>query len=212
MTGEASAPSTPTLAQFLLGLRTSWQEGEVRPTAKPKKRVAPYCRYVPDPFEAVSAQVRAWFEAEPSRTARELLERLQGEHPGVYPHGQLRTLQRRLKGWRREVAQALVFGPPVADEPAPTPSLALLQSVAERGRVMREGPQTAGPFRFFAGDERPVGHCADRHVRTSIGCVLGWFGPGKRARKPGSIWLRQLPASREHFWMRQHDRPSELSR
>jgi len=128
-TGEAAAPSAPTLAQFLVGLRTSWQEGEVRPTAKPKKRVAPYCRHVPDPFEAVAAQVRGWFEAEPWRTARELLERLQGEHPGVYPDRQLRTLQRRLKGWRREVAHALVFGPAALDEQAsvalPTP----LQSV-----------------------------------------------------------------------------------
>ena len=35
VTGEATAPSAPTLAQFLVGLRTSWQEGEVRPTAKP---------------------------------------------------------------------------------------------------------------------------------------------------------------------------------
>ena len=103
-TGEAAAPSAPTRAQFLLGLQTSWQEGEVRPTAKPKKRVAPYCRYVPDPFEAVAAQVRGWFEAEPWRTARELLERLRGEHPGVHSDGQLRTLQRRLKVWRREVA------------------------------------------------------------------------------------------------------------
>jgi hypothetical protein len=129
VTGEATAPSAPTLAQFLLGLRTSWQEGEVRPTAKPKTRVAPYCRHVPDPLEAVSAQVRGWFEAEPWRTARELLERLQGEHPGVYPDGQLRTLQRRLKGWRREVAHTLVFGPAALDEQAsvalPTP----LQSV-----------------------------------------------------------------------------------
>ena len=79
----------------------------MRPTAKPKKRVAPYCRYVPDPFEAVAAQVHGWFEAEPWRTARELLERLQGEQLGVYPDGRLRTLQRRLKGWRRQVAHTL---------------------------------------------------------------------------------------------------------
>ena len=125
-TGEATAPSAPTLAQFLLGLRTSWQEGEVRPTAKPKKKVAQYCRRVPDPLEAVAAQVRGWFEAEPWRTARELLERLQGEHPGTYPDGQLRTLQRRLKGWRREVAHTLVFGPTAAGEQAPAfPSTSL---------------------------------------------------------------------------------------
>ena len=34
-TGEATGPSAPTLARLLPGLRTSWQEGEVRPTAKP---------------------------------------------------------------------------------------------------------------------------------------------------------------------------------
>ena len=116
VTGEAAAPSAPTLAQFLGGLRTSWQDGEVRPTSKPKRKVVQYWRRVPDPFETVAAQMREWFEAEPWRTARELLERLQGEHPGVYPDGQLRTLQRRLKGWRREVAHTLVFGPAAGED------------------------------------------------------------------------------------------------
>ena len=128
------------LAQFLLGLRTSWQESEVRPTAKPKKRVAQYCRRVPDPFEAVAARVRGWFGAEPWRTARELLERLQGEHPGVYPDGQLRTLQRRLKGWRREVAHTLVFGPTVAGEEAPASPSTPLQSVIAVGAPIAERP------------------------------------------------------------------------
>ncbi len=48
-TGEAAAPSAPTLAQFLLGLRTSWQEGEVRPTARPKKRAASH-----HPFSSIA--------------------------------------------------------------------------------------------------------------------------------------------------------------
>src|SRR3954454_18685142 len=56
--GETAAPSAPTLAQFLQGLRTSWQGGEVRPTSKPKKKVTQYWRTCPDPFEAVSAQMR----------------------------------------------------------------------------------------------------------------------------------------------------------
>jgi hypothetical protein len=54
--------------------------------------------------------LRAWFEAEPWRTSRELLERLQAHYPGMYPDGQLRTCQRRLKEWRREAALKLVFG------------------------------------------------------------------------------------------------------
>jgi len=129
VTGEASAPSAPTLAQFLLGLRTSWQEGEVRPTSKPKKKVARSWRRCPDPFEAVAAQMREWFEAEPWRTSRELLERLQGEHPGVHPDGQLRTLQRRLKIWRREVAHTLVFGAAATDEAVPSSASPPLQTV-----------------------------------------------------------------------------------
>jgi hypothetical protein len=107
--GETTKPTSPTLEEFLSGLRTAWKEGEVRPTsvAKPKpKRL----RRRPDPFAAVTTELRGWFEAEPWRTSRELLERLQTGHPGVYPDGQLRTLQRRLKEWRREAAHRMVFG------------------------------------------------------------------------------------------------------
>jgi hypothetical protein len=45
----------------------------------------------------VTEQLKAWFEEEPWRTGRELLEKLQAEQPGVYPDGLLRTVQRRLK-------------------------------------------------------------------------------------------------------------------
>jgi hypothetical protein len=106
---EANPMAAPSLEQFLAGLRTAWKEGEVRPTAKPKIR-AKRLRRRPDPFASVAAELRTWFEAEPWRTGRELLQRLQAQHPGVYPAGQLRTLQRRLKIWRCEMAQRLVFG------------------------------------------------------------------------------------------------------
>jgi hypothetical protein len=105
--------------QFLSGLRTAWREGGVRPTsvakAKPKRS-----RRRPDPFAAVTAKLREWFEAEPWHTSRELLERLQAEHPSVYPDGQLRTLQRRLKEWHREAAHRMVFGTMTAN-PGVTP-------------------------------------------------------------------------------------------
>ena len=45
-----------------------------------------------------------------SQTGRELLTRLQSVHPDAYPDGVLRTVQRRLKIWRAEVARQLVFG------------------------------------------------------------------------------------------------------
>jgi hypothetical protein len=114
--GDAAAGST-SLDQFLAGLRSAWRDGEVRPTARAKAK-APRLRRRPDPFATVSAQLRAWFEAEPAQTGRELFERLQAQHPGVYPDGQLRTCQRRLKVWRREMAHKLVFGAEGAGEPA----------------------------------------------------------------------------------------------
>ena len=53
--------------------------------------------------------MKTWFEDEPWRTGRELLEKLQAEQPHIYPDGLLRTIQRRLKGWRTGHARALVF-------------------------------------------------------------------------------------------------------
>src|SRR5262249_12657920 len=107
--GETTKTTSPTLEQFLSGLRTAWQEGEVRPTsvtkAKPKR-----LRRRPDPFAAVTAELRGWFEAEPGDKSRELFQRLQTTWPGISPDGQLRTLQRRLKEWRREAAHRMVFG------------------------------------------------------------------------------------------------------
>jgi hypothetical protein len=105
----------PPLEQFLIGLRTAWQEGEVRPTARPKQKATRLGRR-PDPFAAVTVKLRRWFEAEPWRTSRELFDRLHAEQPGAHSDGQLRTLQRRLKEWRREAAHRMVFGAPPASE------------------------------------------------------------------------------------------------
>jgi hypothetical protein len=105
----------PTLQEFLAGLRTAWQEGEVRPTAKPKPP-AKRLRRRPDPLVAVTTQLQAWFMEQPWQTSRQLLERLQAEVPGTYPDKLLRTLQRRVKQWRRESGRRLVFGTPDAKE------------------------------------------------------------------------------------------------
>jgi hypothetical protein len=64
----------------------------------------------PDPLAKVTEQLHAWFTAEPWRTGGELLARLQVEYPGAYRDGLLRTLQRRLKIWRSEIAHTMVFG------------------------------------------------------------------------------------------------------
>jgi hypothetical protein len=84
---------------------------------KPKEK-APRGRRRPDPFATVTALLREWFEAEPWRTSRELFERLQQTQPGSFPEGQLRTLQRRVKVWRHDLAQQMVHGVKAADEAA----------------------------------------------------------------------------------------------
>jgi hypothetical protein len=100
---------TPPIEEFLAGLRVAWKDGQVRPTSRPKPKQK-WGRRRPDPLAKVTVQLHAWFTAEPWRTSRELLERLQAEYPGSYPTGLLRTLQRRLKIWRSEIAHTMVFG------------------------------------------------------------------------------------------------------
>ena len=125
VSGERLAPTAPTLEAFLSGLRTAWRDGEVRPTSRPKEQ-AKCGRRRRDPLVAATAQLQSWFEAEPWWTARELLELLQDEQPGSYPTGLLRTVQRRLKVWRRDKAHELVFG---ATPPGAGPTPAPLSSV-----------------------------------------------------------------------------------
>ena len=67
----------PSIEEFLAGLRTAWKDGEVRPTAKPVTKPK-RGRRRPDPLADVTDRLRDWFEAEPWRTSRQLLERLQG--------------------------------------------------------------------------------------------------------------------------------------
>ena len=106
---EPDTASLPPLEQFLAGLRTAWSEGEARPTAKPVEKPK-RGRRRPDPLVKVTEQLHAWFESEPWRSSRELLDKLQAAHPGEYPDNLLRTVQRRVKVWRKEKALSMVFG------------------------------------------------------------------------------------------------------
>lgn len=108
-TAPATTSDAPPLDAFLEGLKLAWcSMGEVRPTARPKPSKPRY-RTVPDPLEAVTDTLKAWFDADPDVTGRQLLDRLQVAHPGGYPDSLVRTVQRRLKAWRRERAKALVL-------------------------------------------------------------------------------------------------------
>jgi hypothetical protein len=90
-------------------LATAWHHGEVRAAHRLDPRRARDWRTRKDPFETAWPRVVTWLEADPDRIGRELLERLQREQAGVFPDGQLRTFQRRVKKWRRAAARELVF-------------------------------------------------------------------------------------------------------
>ncbi|MGY3294319.1 hypothetical protein ACVWWP_007386 [Bradyrhizobium sp. LM3.6] len=95
---------------FLESLRTARKEEGLRPTDRPIAK-AKRGRRRPDPLIVITPDLRKWFEAEPWRTDSVLLSRLQVEYPGACPKTLLRTLQHRLKSWRSEQANALLFAP-----------------------------------------------------------------------------------------------------
>jgi hypothetical protein len=105
------------LEAFLEGLRISWRGGEIRPTARAKP-AAKRERRRPDPLLAVTAELEEWYQAEPWRTSREFLERVQAKYPGRYADGLIRTVQRRIKIWRGARARELMFGPFADAEPS----------------------------------------------------------------------------------------------
>jgi hypothetical protein len=102
--------SASELGGFAAGLATAWRDGEVRPTHRKKSTGPRSYRTRLDPFEAVWPQVQQWLTEQPDATAKELFFRLQKSMPGAFQSGQLRTLQRRVKQWRSEIARQLVFG------------------------------------------------------------------------------------------------------
>ncbi len=102
-------PGRKSLDQFLSQLPHLWRSGEVRPTHRAHSKKPRRWRTRKDPFEAVWIDVLRWLQHDPDTTAKELFERLQREHPGRFPDGQLRTLQRRVKEWRQIMAKKLVY-------------------------------------------------------------------------------------------------------
>jgi hypothetical protein len=104
-----SGPGREDLEQFLAKLPELWREGEARPTHRQGASQPRYWRTRKDPFEGVWAEILLWLQEDPEATAKSLFERLQREYPGRFPEGQLRTLQRRIREWRRVMARELVY-------------------------------------------------------------------------------------------------------
>ena len=97
------------IKDFLAQLPRLWQQGEIRPTHTRQSTKPRHWRTRKDPFEKVWIEILRWLQNEPEATAKQLFQRLQILHPGVF-NGQLRTLQRRVKDWRAVMAKQLVFG------------------------------------------------------------------------------------------------------
>lgn len=77
-----------------------------------------------DPFEMVDADLHQRFLDTPDCTAKSLLQELQVRYPGQYADGLLRTLQRRVRGWRSQMIlefdDHLMDGDDLLDELHPT--------------------------------------------------------------------------------------------
>jgi hypothetical protein len=194
------------LDDFMSGLRTAWEDGEVRPTSRPKPK-AKRGRRRPDPLAAVTDELRSWFEADPASTGRQLLDRLQAEYPHHYPDGLVRTVQRRLKIWRSELAHALVFGRDRAVDTSPnvhTPTQIDLRSgcpgpgpswfdpsVASCSPPSRCGLSMAEPSIKVRATANLDGVCARRHgaampERTTTRCAASRHLTEKSEKSLGS--------------------------
>jgi hypothetical protein len=97
------------LNHFLKSLSTAWRDGEVRPTYRKQSGPRTW-RTRPDPFENVWPLLKTWLDEQPDVTAKQLFQRLQEHVSEPFRPGQLRTLQRRVKQWRSDIARQLVFG------------------------------------------------------------------------------------------------------
>jgi hypothetical protein len=106
---STQGPGRESLEQFLAQFPRLWREGEVRPTHRTKSAKHRHWRTHKDAFEGVWYEVLGWLQQEPDVTAKNLLKRLQYKYPGRFADGQLRTLQRRVKEWRRIMARELVY-------------------------------------------------------------------------------------------------------
>lgn len=104
-----SSLKTPDIQEFLAQLPTLWKEGEVRATHRKQSDAVRYWRTRKDPFAAAWAQLLRWLQIDPDATAKSLMLRLQLEYPDRYEPNQLRTLQRRIKEWRRSMAKTLIL-------------------------------------------------------------------------------------------------------
>jgi len=97
------------LEDFLSKLPQLWKSGNPNPIHKKRNDRKRNWRTRQDPFKEVWPTVLIWLQEEPDSTAKELFKRLHKNNPKQFYDGQLRTLQRRIKEWRKIMAKKLVY-------------------------------------------------------------------------------------------------------
>jgi hypothetical protein len=104
LTAQRPDPPKPVVTLPAPGAEASTVERKKVRTYRRTRNLSPArtWRTRTDPFVDVWGQVQLQLEIDPSRSAKELFLDLQQRHPGKHPQGQLRTLQRRVKQYRRE--------------------------------------------------------------------------------------------------------------
>ena len=109
---SGAVPATsPDVDAFLKSLSTAWRDGEARPTHRKQPGAKHWWRTKVDPFADAWPLVDGWLIAEPSASAKELMNRLAAMFPEAYAgNAQLRTLQRQVKAWRAERAKDMILG------------------------------------------------------------------------------------------------------
>jgi hypothetical protein len=110
-------------------LATAWRTGEVRPTHRQEAKPGKHGRTRPDPFAAVWPGLLGWLEERPDMEAKSMLKRLQASGFGEFADGQLRTLQRRVRVWRKQIVQQLVYGAELQSTHSSIDDLHLIQQL-----------------------------------------------------------------------------------
>jgi hypothetical protein len=110
--GLADAPSpvpvlTPPIvtevAKELLARELTFQPIKRQYRKSNKPRVQHTWRTHPDPFDEMTDDIEVMLRLDPKQTGKQLFAALMTKHPGKFSSAQFRTLQRRLKEWRKKL-------------------------------------------------------------------------------------------------------------
>jgi hypothetical protein len=147
-----NGPGRQSLEQFRVKLPQLGRDGEARPTHRREASRPRTWRTRKDPFASVWPALLRWLQEDPAATAKAWLKRLEQQYPGRFPEGQLRTLPRRLREWRRVMARQLVDtclrGPDGGAKPV---------VMGANPRLGPETPSEADPGPELAGDDQGGG-------------------------------------------------------